>query len=375
MSNRFIIVNNTSIEELKGIFGKLQFHRIPTISEEIVVEIHYTKIDHQFLITIQPKISCFGFLDFCDVLMKKLIKHNIDAVGWFKKPFVAVFGLPDGQWMRCTKENLRDDYVTIFDEEGTIYEVEDVDAKFLMDHRSDTLLLKKTDQKLPNRAFVKPDTQFGSSKCQLTLKKDRLFDFPFFLVRKIPFITKVLNQSIIWCFIFVIGLFLIFGIAKIIYDVTLPPTFLNNWFFALGIIFVASLLTLLKVQKNKVVWRNPYSCGLKYLGRVTTIFLCVFALIFIPNILIHSSTTILLTGKVVQNYSTYSIYKGVHTYHTEIKLDSDPDKVIHFRKRKKMDCVEGDECLVLCHKGLFGMLSAYNIKPFSKKTSEGQKLE
>ena len=370
MSNRFIIVNNTSIEELKGIFEKLQFHRIPTILEEIVVEIHNTKIDHQFLITIQPKISCFGFLDFCDVLMKKLIKHNIDAVGWFKKPFVAVFGLPDGQWMRCTKENLGDDYVTIFDEEGYVYEVEEVD------HRSNTLSLKKTDQKLPNRAFVKPDNQYGSSKCQLTLKKDRLFDFPFFLVRKIPFVTKLLNQSIIWCIIFVFGLCFIFWTAKTVYDVTLPPTYLNIWFFIIGIIIVTSLLTLLKVRKNKVVWRNPYSCGLKYLGRVTVIFLCVFTTIFIPNHCIHSSTTILHTGKVVQDYSYFYIYTGSYAYHTVIKLDSDPGKEIHFRKRKRMDCVEGKECMVLCHKGIFGMLSAYNTKTFfSKKVSEDNKRE
>lgn len=370
MSNRFIIVSNTSIEDLKGIFEKLQFHRIPTILEEIVVEIHNTKIDHQFLITIQPKISCFGFLDFCDVLMKKLIKHNIDAVGWFKKPFVAVFGLPDGQWMRCTKENLGDDYVTIFDEESYVYEVEEVD------HRSNTLSLKKTDQKLPNRAFVKPDNQYGSSKCQLTLKKDRLFDFPFFLVRKIPFVTKLLNQSIIWCIIFVFGLCFIFWTAKTVYDVTLPPTYLNIWFFIIGIIIVTSLLTLLKVRKNKVVWRNPYSCGLKYLGRVTVIFLCVFTTIFIPNHCIHSSTTILHTGKVIQDYSTFHIFTGSYTYHTVIKLNSDPGKEIHFRKSKKMDCVEGKECMVLCHKGIFGMLSAYNTKTFfSKKVSEDNKRE
>ncbi len=374
MPNRFIIVNNTSIEELKGIFEKLQLHRIPTIDEEIVVDIHNTKNAHQFLITIQPRISCFGYLDFCDVLMKKLIKHNMEAVGWFKKPFVAVSGLPDSQWMRCIRENLGDDYVTIFDEEGYVYEVENVDYRSQRYLRLNTLLLKKTDQKIPNAAFVKPDNQYCSTKCHLILKKDRLWDFPLFLVRKIPFIYKKLNQNITWSFLFVFGLYLIFSMAKTAYGVTLPPTYLNIWVFIIGAIIVTSLFVLPKFLKNKILWRNPYFYGLKYLGRVSTIFFCVFAMIFIPNRYIHSSTKILLIGTVVQNYSTFH-GRGGYTYHTIIKPNSDSDIDIHFRTVKKTDCVEGDECMVLCFKGIFGMLSAHGMKSFPKKVSESHKRE
>jgi len=85
-------------------------------------------------------------------------------MGWIKKTDKTLKGLPKQQWIRCTKNSIKDDYVTIVDEENYVYEIVERREKIIGIYKWEkTVILNKTDYKISDQAFVKPDALYGEA--------------------------------------------------------------------------------------------------------------------------------------------------------------------------------------------------------------------
>lgn len=363
MEKCFIVVENTSIEELKKIIEEIKTNDYPSIFiPRRDVDIHNTKDTNRFVVTTFI-YQTSQFLDFCDAFFHAALRHQVTSMGWIKRADKTLIGLPKRQWIRCTKNNINEDDITLLDEDNQVYEIiERKDKQISSFEWERVVVVKKTDNKYSCQAFYKPDTQYGNAVCSICigLKTFRHDDseLPIYNIR-LPFLTKRLGEyscayvGIVGC----LALFSFVGLLK--YSDTLLPG-ISTFLWPLGIIGFGTILVLLPVIIRRIRTGHSKASGINCVLKVLIIYFLTNSILFSTNSYFHDPEPIYLHGTILDKYSFRFPGRGGSRkpiYLVDATIDKYPNSLsMHIRIDKDDPWHKGDSCEVKFYKGLFGML-------------------